>query len=457
MLSVALVAGWGLLVLVILAAARPATAEPEDGVLSGPAQRVAMSGASGRGVLQFGGGSPVATLKPTLAPTANGFVHPGVLVSRGQLDFVKGKIAAGAQPWKDALAKAKSSRLANLAYTPHPAAVLTRATGSATSISFLDDNLAAYTDALVYYYTGDVRYADKSIAILNGWASSLNSVASDSQLDAAWGAEVLPRAAEIMRYTYQPAAGHAALNVAGLSRVMTNVLLPQLDQNSPGAIFSNGNWELSMADGVMNIGVFTDNRAVFNTGLSMWRARMPAYVYEPGDGATPIPAPGSAYKPSQVMCIWATGTGAKTCTLPAGFALHTGMSQETCRDISHVTLGLEAAVNAAETARIQGVDLYGSEKQRLIDGFEFAAKYDLQAITHLSADGKTGAVQDGICGGTLNIGGIAYQVGFEIAFNHFAGRQGMGMPYTQQMVAKLRPTAAALHMDWESLTHPGTP
>ena len=32
------------------------------------------------------------------APAA--FVHPGVLVSRAQLDFVRSKVNAGAQPWK---------------------------------------------------------------------------------------------------------------------------------------------------------------------------------------------------------------------------------------------------------------------------------------------------------------------------------------------------------------------
>ncbi|HEX7665288.1 MAG TPA: PA14 domain-containing protein, partial [Polyangiaceae bacterium] len=39
---------------------------------------------------------PPATTTP---PTTTGFVHPGILNSKAQLDFVKAKIAAGAQPW----------------------------------------------------------------------------------------------------------------------------------------------------------------------------------------------------------------------------------------------------------------------------------------------------------------------------------------------------------------------
>src|SRR5205085_585699 len=45
--------------------------------------------------------TPASTPRPTPTP-AGGFIHPGVLVNRGQLDFVKAKIAAGTQPWKGA-------------------------------------------------------------------------------------------------------------------------------------------------------------------------------------------------------------------------------------------------------------------------------------------------------------------------------------------------------------------
>jgi hypothetical protein len=34
--------------------------------------------------------------------SAAGFYHPGVLVNRAQLDFIKGKAAAGAETWKSA-------------------------------------------------------------------------------------------------------------------------------------------------------------------------------------------------------------------------------------------------------------------------------------------------------------------------------------------------------------------
>ena len=45
---------------------------------------------------------------PPPPPGSNGFAHPGVLLDRGQLDFVKAKIAAGAEPWKSALDRVMS-------------------------------------------------------------------------------------------------------------------------------------------------------------------------------------------------------------------------------------------------------------------------------------------------------------------------------------------------------------
>ncbi|MET0418420.1 MAG: hypothetical protein ABW022_20605 [Actinoplanes sp.] len=52
------------------------------------------------------------------------FTHPGVLVSRPQLDFVKGKVNAGAQPWLGAYQQMMASRYASLSRTPKPRATV---------------------------------------------------------------------------------------------------------------------------------------------------------------------------------------------------------------------------------------------------------------------------------------------------------------------------------------------
>ena len=49
-----------------------------------------------------------------------GFIHPGVLVNRAQLDEMKKLAAAGIEPQKSAFEQLKSSKWGALDYSPHP-------------------------------------------------------------------------------------------------------------------------------------------------------------------------------------------------------------------------------------------------------------------------------------------------------------------------------------------------
>jgi hypothetical protein len=109
--------------------------------------------------------------------------------------------------------------------------------------ALLDDSTAAYTQALLWYYTGHVKYAHKSIEIMNAWAQTEKSQSySDGPLYSAWAAEMFPRAAEIIRYTYQT---WAASDIARFSTLLTSVYATAIANGSP---WTNSNWELAMAD-----------------------------------------------------------------------------------------------------------------------------------------------------------------------------------------------------------------
>src|SRR6478735_7025964 len=56
------------------------------------------------------------------APAA--FAHPGVTVSKGQLDFARTQVLAGAQPWKGAYDQMTASKYASLTRTPTPRAIV---------------------------------------------------------------------------------------------------------------------------------------------------------------------------------------------------------------------------------------------------------------------------------------------------------------------------------------------
>src|SRR5262249_36539066 len=139
------------------------------------------------------------------------------------------------------------------------------------------------------------------------------------------------------------------------------------------------NWELSTADAAIQIGVFADDKTVFAQGVALWKQRMPSYFYLTSDGA-----------PIKTLTSTCSGCGNDGWW---GIANATGMtdgvSQETCRDLEHVQYGIAAAVNAAETAKIQGTDLYADTQtkggQRLLAAMEFHAGI-LKTRTNASAD-----------------------------------------------------------------------
>jgi hypothetical protein len=356
----------------------------------------------------------------------NGFTHPGILVSKGMLDFVKAKILVGAQPWKDALTRASSDDLGKISYTPHPIAIVQCGSYSNPDIGCTDEKQdadAAYTQALLWYHTGNRQYADTAIQIMNAWASTIQAhTDSNAPLQTAWAAEVFPRAAEIIRYSN---AGWAEADIDQFATMLTTVYLPDV----VNGVDSNGNWELSMAEATINIGIFTNDQDVFEKGVSLWRKRTPAYVYLDRDGATPVPPPRGDYAGARLISYWYNQT-----------TFVDGLCQETCRDLGHVQYGLAALINAAETARIQGVDLVGAEQQRISAALEFHAQY---------LNGT--AVPSWLCNGSLNA--VSADPMWEIGYNQYATTLGLALPNSKTLVMKQRPSGADHHMVWETLSH----
>jgi hypothetical protein len=362
------------------------------------------------------------TMEPD-PPQPEGFVHPGILVNEAMLAFVKGKIDANAQPWKGAFDHADSSWFADLGYTPHPRETVECGSYSNPDIGCSDeknDCVAAYTHALLWYHTGDEAHAEKAIEIMNAWSYTIRShTNSNAPLQSAWVAEVFPRAAEIIRYTY---SGWSEDDIEQFETMLTDVYLPQVIDGSG----SNGNWELSMIEAAMNIGVFTDDQEVFDKAVAMWRERVPAYIYMTSDGPNPVPSPrGDA---------WWYGANQYI----------DGLSQETCRDMGHVEYGFAAMINAAETARIQGVDLYGEEQDRIRHGLGLhAAILNGQNYGYLCPDGY---IKD------ANPDSDNHGM-WEIGFNHYSTTLGYAMTQTEALTLSIRPTGASHHMVWETLTH----
>ena len=78
------------------------------------------------------------------------FQHPGVLVSRGQLDLARRNALAGTQPWKAAYDAMRASSYAALSWSPKPRAIVECGSSSNPNYGCSDergDAIAAYTHA----------------------------------------------------------------------------------------------------------------------------------------------------------------------------------------------------------------------------------------------------------------------------------------------------------------------
>ena len=357
------------------------------------------------------------------AAAAWGFEHPGARDSRQELDFVKAQIGAGAQPWAGEFDRLKRSSLA----TRKPHALTTIDSTSKDDAISRDDAAAAYTQALLWYYSGEETYARGAIAILNAWAGLRGFTGGSDQdrLQAGWIGAVFAPAAEIMRL-YD---GWSHDDIAALQAMFRRAFYPQLNPASTW----NGNVDLTQIDALMAIAVFNEDRALFALGLERFRARVPAYFYLRSDGARPR---GIAGDGGDVEAFWSH---------PEKWV--DGLMQETCRDGGHhAQFALGSALHAAEVAWHQGVDLYSENNDR------FTAAMELLATQLL-----TGSMQ-----------GVSERVAvtrslfdsWEIGFNHYHRRVGIELPMTRRLILeRIRPEAprAVWNLNYETLTHGDLP
>lgn len=213
--------------------------------------------------------------------------------------------------------------------------------------------------------------------------------------------------------------------------MLRDVYLPKVVNGSN----SNGNWELSMMEAAVGISVFLEDKASYDKAMATFRTRTAAYVYLASDGALPRTVPSQNLDTTaKVVNYW---QGQSTFV--------TGLTQETCRDFTHTGYGISAIAHIAETSRIQGQDLYGTDVgERLRQALGFQSRYQLGD-----------SAPSWLCGGSLNLGlGPVTEVGYNALHN----RLGTAMTNTQRLTEQNRPAGSNnLFVAWETLTHGDNP
>lgn len=361
------------------------------------------------------GGEPSVMLAFALAAPALGqdapraFAHPGLLHTRADLERMRLRVAAGEEPWRGGFERLRADRHSRADWKLNgPCEVVTRAPqGSPGNGRMVADGNAAYQNALMWCVTGEEAHARKAVAILDAWSAALRRMdGRDVQLGAGLNGFKFANAAELMRHAY---AGWGPAEVARCERMLREVVCPPLMEF---ATFANGNWDGACVKTLLAVGVFCDDRELFERALRYYRS---------GEGNGRL----THYVVNEA-----------------------GQCQESGRDQQHTQLGLGLLAEACEVAWSQGVDLYGEADSRLLKGFEYTARYNLgQEVPFEARVDVTGKYRHARIS---EEGRGALRPVFEMAWNHYGVRRGLPAPYTRRAAERARPEGAAFAAD-----HPG--
>ncbi len=421
----------------------------------------------------------------------------GSICNRDELDIIKAKIATGQEPWTTALAILKTSTLSQPTYTPTASALID---GSGNATKELADANAAYTQALLWYLTGETAYAQKSAEIIDAWSSTLQSHIGNSNwyLTAAWAGSLFSNAAELLRTTY-PAWPQSSIQQC--QAMFNRAFLPILHQRK-----AYGNRELSVCNALLGIGIFNGDRAAIYEALHHWISYVPCYIYLSSDGVKPIKADYWLTEPSAaqyqqmhadlfptpndpndwvnapaypatnrgddktMMTIytveqqWYMAAPTSTFSNPVP-AYVDGLCAETFRDMGHAEFAFAAMINVAEMAWHQGIDLYSAHAPRM------AAMMEFHAALRLSQPAPAALSQSGVISS-----GNGLNPTYEIAYNHLHNTLGYELPNTETLIqtavraakaVRIKPPSGIFasgiwptsyyHISWETLTHANLP
>lgn len=154
-----------------------------------------------------------------------GFLHPGILMNREELNIMRDMVWIGAEPWASVFQEMQKSPYASLDYRPDgPFEVIA---SDREDYSLTRASTAVYELALMWYITGQKEYADKSIGIMMDWADTVKRDTKRDHLRIGTSTHKFCIAAEIFRYT--PSSGWTEENTKKLSAYL-DLINPAIDK-----------------------------------------------------------------------------------------------------------------------------------------------------------------------------------------------------------------------------------
>ncbi len=351
------------------------------------------------------------------AKAAAPFNHPGGLHTLADLDRMKAKVAARETPWiegwealiQDPLARAdyRSGARGNIGHSRQRAS---------------RDAHAAYLNFIRWYVGGDRAHADAAIRICNEWSAAANQVASGNDIPGLSGifAAEFAMVGELLRVCphWEPADQERFKDM--LRAYVYPVVHRFLDdRNRLGTSHFWANWDIANIQALIAMGVFLDDRAMFDEGLE---------YFERG-----------------------RGTGSIMNAVPYIHPGNLGQWQESGRDQPHAHLGIGMLGQAATVAWNQGKDLFGHADNRLLAAAEYAAREALSLKVPFTYYTNTSHAKNYWL--TNHTRGRFTTPVWELIYNHYVVRQGLSAPAVKRVAELSRPELGGWdHFGYGTLT-----
>ncbi len=145
-----------------------------------------------------------------------GFTHPGVGLTKATLETMRAEVQAQKEPWysnyqamTQSYAASKTVASSNQSSTDPSKPAIDAFNCQCFEPKFIDDGLKAYTQALMYYITGDETYRANAMHIIRIWEQmdpAKYAFYTDAHIHSAMPLNRMVTAAEILRYSsYQTA------------------------------------------------------------------------------------------------------------------------------------------------------------------------------------------------------------------------------------------------------------
>lgn len=351
-------------------------------------------------------------LSPAKKEWVTAMIHPGILHNRADLDRIKKYANSSVYPPMESYLALKGQSTASASYQMKGPFINIARDGvdKATKNAFEQDFNAAYHNALMWVITGDELHAKKAVEILNAYSNTLKGItgSNDNTLTASFGGFILVNAAEIMRYTYPAWTG---AEITQCETMFRNVFVKEMNLFYARPAYTNGNWGISVVKAMMGIGVFLNDKDIFNKAVD--------FFYSKGID---------------------NGSLANYIINPEG------QCQESGRDQGHVLLGLGSTAEACEVGYKQNLDMYGALGNRLLAGFEYSAKYNLgNSVPYVKWTDVTGKYSSWEVISDIDRGKL--RPVFEIAYNAYVRRKKLLMPWTEKVIEKNGPEGMAVSCD----------